>query len=625
MAVCGRPDGVVDSFSAAPAIHPSGFEKEDRKDRSTPSSYTMIILGLNAYHADAAAAIVVDGKLIAAAEEERFRRIKHWAGFPTEAIRTCLSEAGVSIGEADHIAVSRDPKANFRKKVLFALGHRPKWSYLSDRMRNRSRMANIKIELCKGLGVRGEEIKAKIHHIEHHRAHMASGFFVSPFDRAAVVSMDAMGDFASAMWGMGEGGRMEVEGQILFPHSLGFLYTAGTQYLGFPKYGDEYKVMGLAAYGEPEYMETFRKIIRLKKDGTFELDLKYFRHHTDGVSMSWAGGEPVIGPLYSDQWECFFGPARLPGEAITKKHENVAASLQAVFEEVYFSLLNKLHERTKLKKLCLSGGCAMNGVANGKIFDRTPFTEVYIQPAAGDAGTAIGSAFYVYHESLRRPRSFVMEHSFWGPQFDEGRLREALGVRGEEIKDQGCVVTEVGDEDDLCRRTAGAIADGKIVGWFQGRMEWGPRALGHRSILADPRRAGIKDVLNERIKRREVFRPFAPSVRIESVGDYFEKSYPDPFMLKVYPVKKEMRSIIPAVTHADGTGRLQTVARASDPRYWKLIRAFEKITGVPVLLNTSFNENEPIVCNPSEAVDCFLRTKMDLLVLGNFIVERREG
>jgi carbamoyltransferase len=597
----------------------------------------MIILGLNAYHADAAAAIVVDGKLVAAAEEERFRRIKHWAGFPAEAVRYCLSEAGVSIGEVDHIAVSRDPNANFWKKVLFALGRRPKWSYLSDRMRNRSRVGNLESEMRKGLGVSGEGIRAQVHHVEHHRAHMASGFFVSPFDRAAVVSVDAMGDFVSTMWGIGEGRKMEVEGQIRFPHSLGFLYTAGTQYLGFPKYGDEYKVMGLAAYGEPEYQEAFRKIIGLKKDGTFELNLKYFRHHTDGVSMSWAGGEPVIGPLFSDEWECCFGPPRKPGEAITKIHENIASSLQAVFEEAYFSLLNKLHERTKLKKLCLSGGCAMNSVANGKIFDRTPFTEVYIQSAAGDAGTAIGSAFYVHHEILRRPRSFVMEHSCWGPGFKRDKLREELGVRGEEIEggegsgvrgkgyeDRHEIrVTEIEDEDELCRRTAGAIADGKIVGWFQGRMEWGPRALGHRSILADPRRAEIKDVLNARIKRREPFRPFAPSILIESVGGYFEKSYPDPFMLKVYPVKKEKRSVIPAVTHADGTGRLQTVDRASDPRYWKLIRAFETITGVPVLLNTSFNENEPIVCTPSEAVDCFLRTKMDLLVLGNIIVERR--
>jgi carbamoyltransferase len=582
----------------------------------------MIILGLNAYHADASAAIVADGRLIAAAEEERFRRIKHWAGFPTEAIRYCLSEAGISIHDVDHVAVSRDPKAHFWKKVTFALGHRPKWSYLADRMRNRARVRDVEGDLREALGVKGDAIKAKIHHVEHHRAHMASGFFVSPYDRAAVASVDALGDYTSTMWGIGEGGRMEVEGKILFPHSLGFLYTAATQYLGFPKYGDEYKVMGLAAYGEPEYLEAFRKIIRLKKDGTFELDLRYFRYHTEGISMTWDGGEPAIRPIYSDQWECLLGPARKPDEEITKRHENIASSLQVIFEEVYFSILNKLYERTRLRTLCLSGGCAMNSVANGKVSDRTPFEEVYIPPAPGDAGTAIGAAYDVYHRVLDRPRSFVMDHASWGPQFYQAELREALGVRREEIKRQGCLMVEIQDEDELCRRTAQAIADGKIVGWFQGRMEWGPRALGNRSILADPRRADMKDVLNSRIKRREPFRPFAPSILVEATGDYFEKSSPDPFMLKVYPIKKDKQSVIPAVTHVDGTGRLQTVDRAANPRYWKLIKTFENLTGVPIVLNTSFNENEPIVCRPGEAVDCFLRTKMDVLVMGNFFVEK---
>jgi len=583
----------------------------------------MIILGLNAYHADAAAAIVVDGKLVAAVEEERFRRVKHWAGFPTESIRCCLSEAGVSIRDIDHIAVSRDPKAHFYKKAWFALRHRPRWAYLSDRLRNRSRMKEIKAVMGEELGVKSDEIGAEVHHVEHHRAHMASSFFVSPFERAAVISIDALGDYTSTMWGRGEGADLSVDGEILFPQSLGLLYTAGTQYLGFPNYGDEYKVMGLAAYGEPEFLEAFRKIIRSKKDGDFELDLNYFRHPSEGVSMTWEGGAPVIGAIYSDQWESPLGPAREPGGEITTRHQNIAASLQAVFEEVYFSLLNKLYERVQLKTLCLSGGCAMNSVANGKIFDRTPFTEVYIQPAAGDAGTAIGSAFYVEHRDLGRPRSFVMSHSFWGPQFGEFEIRKALELRREEIKDEGCTVVEIKDEDELCRRTAAAIADGKVVGWFQGRMEWGPRALGHRSILADPRRADMKEILNARIKRRESFRPFAPAIRLEAVGDYFEKTYPDPFMLKVYPVKKEKRSALPAVTHVDGTGRLQTVDRESDPRFRKLIEAFEAITGLPLVLNTSFNDNEPIVCNPSEALDCFFRTKMDFLVMGDYYLGRR--
>jgi len=609
----------------------------------------MIILGINAYHADASAAIVVDGKLIAAAEEERFRRIKHWAGFPTEAIRYCLAEAGASIHDVGHISISRDPHAHFFKKAWFALTHRPKLSYLKDRLRNRSRVMDIRTELLEVEDGRLEagrkpqtsslNLNAKVHYVEHHRAHMASSFFVSPFYQAAVVSVDALGDFVSTMWGMGKGKSINVKGKVMFPHSLGFLYTAATQYLGFSKYGDEYKVMGLAAYGEPEYVDAFRKIIRLKKDGNFELRLDYFRHHSDGVSMSWEGGDPVIGPIYSDRWEKLFGPPREPAKELTKEHKKFAASLQLVFEDAYFCLLNQLYERTGLKRLCIAGGCAMNSVANGKIFDHTPFEEVYIQSAAGDAGTAIGSAYYVWNQILGMPRSFVMDHSYWGPEFGEAKLREVLGVRregadakmreaagvrSEELERQKCTVDEIQDEEELCRRAAAAIADGKIVGWFQGRMEWGARALGNRSILADPRRAKMKEVLNSRIKRREPFRPFAPSILIEAVGDYFEKSYPDPFMIKVYTIKKEKRSVIPAVTHVDGSGRLQTVDRKANPRYWRLIKEFEMLTSVPVLLNTSFNENEPIVCTPEEALDCFLRTKMDVLVLGNYVIERAD-
>jgi len=366
-----------------------------------------------------------------------------------------------------------------------------------------------------------------------------------------------------------------------------------------------------------DYLDAFQRIIRLEKDGTFKLNLDYFRHHREGVSMSWEEGAPVVGPLWSAEWERLLGPARKPGDEITPRHQAIAASLQAVFEEAYLDLLLHLAEETGLRRLCLAGGCAMNSVANGKILDQTPFQEVYIQSAAGDAGTAIGAAFSVWHERLGHPRSFVMDHSYWGPQFSNDDIRGVLGSRRE-----GITITELHDEEELCRRTAQAIADGKVVGWFQGRMEWGPRALGNRSILADPRRPEMKDILNERIKRREPFRPFAPSILVEAVGDYFEQRYPDPFMLKVYQIKKEKRSVIPAVTHVDGSGRLQTVDRGANPLYWRLIKTFESLTGVPVVLNTSFNENEPIVRTPSEAMDCFLRTQMDVLVLGNFFIER---
>jgi carbamoyltransferase len=558
----------------------------------------------------------VNGKLIAACEEERFRRIKHWAGFPTKSIEFCLSEAGVSIDQVDHIAISRDPKAHFFKKILFVISHRLNLSYLRDRIQNRKHVKNIKDILAEELGVERSRIKANIHHVEHHRSHMASAFFVSGFDESAVVSIDALGDYVSTMWGVGREKNLDVLQQVQFPHSLGFLYTAGTQYLGFPKYGDEYKVMGLAAYGKPEYLDAFRKMIRLKDDGKFELNLDYFRHHRDGISMTWENGEPTIGYLFSDQWGKLLGLARKPTEEITHKHENIAASLQAIFEEVYFEILNRAYDFAKSRKLCLAGGCAMNSVANGKIFDRTPFEDVYVQAAAGDAGTAIGAAFYAYHHVLGNPRQFVMQHAYWGPQFEKFELNGQISQQD---------FQRIENEDELCRLTAQAIASGKVVGWFQGRMEWGARALGNRSILADPRNPEMRDILNARIKRRETFRPFAPSILEEAVGDYFEKKYPDPFMIKVYPVKKEKRKLIPAVTHVDGTGRLQTVNRQENLRYWKLIKAFETLTGIPIVLNTSFNENEPIVCSPKEAIDCFQRTKMDVLVLGDYFLEKKKS
>lgn len=586
----------------------------------------MIILGINAYHADASAALLVDGLLVSAAEEERFKRMKHWAGMPAQAVQYCLNEAGLKLEDVDHIAVSRNPRAHFVRKVFYSLAHRPGFGYLKDRVRNLSKIRDVKRTLAQTVGIDRNCVKAPVHHVEHHRSHMASAFFVSEFDDSAVMSVDALGDYVSTMRAHGTGNHMRVLGSVLFPHSLGFLYTAGTQYLGFPKYGDEYKVMGLASYGKPGYVELFRRMIRMKSRAKFELNLDFFRHHRDGVSMSWESGEPVIGPLFSEEWIKALGPRREPGSELTSRHEDIASSLQAVFEEVYFALLNDLYEELRVKRLCLAGGCAMNSVANGKIFDRTSFEEVFIQPAAGDAGTAIGAAFYVYHQVLGRPRRFVMKHAYWGPSFGHSEIEALIGESnhdgGQGGLNNGWRVTVVGEELELCRKAARAIADGKVVGWFQGRMELGARALGNRSILADPRRSGMKAILNERIKRRESFRPFAPSITVDDVGQYFEKIYPDPFMIKVYPVREEKRSAIPAVTHVDGSGRLQTVSQAENPLYWRLIKEFEKLTGVPVVLNTSFNENEPIVCRPEEALDCFKRTKMDVLVLGNFVLEK---
>jgi carbamoyltransferase len=583
-----------------------------------------IILGINAHHGDASACILRDGILVAAAEEERFRRIKHWAGFPSEAIRYCLAEAGVSIDQVDHIALNRNPSAHLLKKALFAFGKRPSLAAVTDRLKNAGKVRGAAESLAAGLGVPPNAVRGKIHHVEHHLAHMGSSFLVSSFDSAAVVSVDGFGDFVSTMWGTGRGASISVEAKIHFPHSLGLFYLAITQYLGFANYGDEYKVMGLAPYGQPTELEKMCKIVRLMPKGEFELNLDYFQHHSEGVSMVWDDGEPKIGRVFTDALIDLLGPARNKDDALTDRHWNIAASAQAMYEEVFFYLLSHVAKVTGETRLALAGGCAMNSVANGKIFDRSPFKEVYIQSAAGDGGGCIGAAYVVWNQELKQPRSFRMEQSYWGPYYARDVVAALLAEKSAELHDAGCMVDEIGDEGELCRRTASAISEGKVIGWFQGRMEWGPRALGNRSILGDPRRADMKDILNLKIKRRESFRPFAPSILREHVKDWFETDYDVPFMLQVFQIQEARRSEIPAVTHVNGSGRLQTVTEAQNARYYRLIKIFSEMTGVPILLNTSFNENEPVVCRPEEALACFLRTKMDILVLGDFLIERAQ-
>jgi carbamoyltransferase len=458
--------------------------------------------------------------------------------------------------------------------------------------------------------------------VEHHAAHLASAFFVSPFEEAACCAIDGFGDFVSTSEGIGRGTTLRLTHRTYFPHSIGLVYLALTQFLGFRKYGDEYKVMGLAAYGKPEYADRLRGLVRLARDGDFRIDLRYFRHWSEGVRMTWDDGEPVIDDVFTPALPDLLGPARASDEPLTDRHAAIAASLQVVFEDAVVHVLSGVHRRTGQRRLCLAGGCAMNSVMNGKIRERTPFSEIYIQPAAADNGTALGAALYVAHNVLRRPRGFVMDHGYWGPEFGEAAIAAVLSAHDAELRGARCLVRREGDEEELCRWAAQRIADGKIVGWFQGRMEWGARALGNRSILADARRADMRDIINTKIKFREKFRPFAPSILEEAVDEYFVGAVPDPFMVQVYPVRPEKRAVIPAVTHVDGSGRLQTVSRHANPRYWQLIRAFEKLTGVPVVLNTSFNENEPIVHRPGEALDCFLRTSMDALVMGPFTVER---
>lgn len=579
----------------------------------------MVVLGINAYHGDSSACLIRDGVLVAAVEEERFRRIKHWAGFPSESIRYCIAEAEISLSQVDHVAINRDPKANFLKKVGFTLKGRPDLSLVLERLRNAKEWSSIEDNFAKAFP--GEKLFAEVHHIEHHLAHLSSAFHVSPFEEAVIVSVDGFGDFASAAWGVGKKSEILIDDKVYFPHSLGVFYQALTQYIGFPNYGDEYKVMGLAPYGEPTFMDEMRQIVLLQEDGSYRMNLDYFRHHKEKVDYEWENCMPFAGTLFSENLESLLGSRRGKKDELTQRHKDLARSVQAMYEEAFFHLLNMLHKKHSIDNLALAGGCAMNSVANGKVYRNTPFKNVYIQSAAGDAGGAIGAAFSVWHK-LNGERGFVMNHAYWGPQFSGTQIASLLDAREAELKSEGCCIELIESVSELCQRTALAISNGQVIGWFQGRLEWGPRALGNRSILGDPRRSDMKDILNLKIKRRESFRPFAPSILREAVPEWFEADDDVPFMMQVYPILESKRPMIPAVTHVDGSGRLQTVSESTNSRYYELISAFKCITGVPILLNTSFNENEPVVCKPEEALDCFLRTKMDVLVLGNHYISR---
>jgi carbamoyltransferase len=581
----------------------------------------VIILGLNAFHADSSATILRDGKLVAAVEEERFRRIKHWAGVPQYSISYCLSEAGCRLSDVDHIAINTHGRANLAAKMKYILSERPELKLILSRLRTREKRKSLPELLSQSFP--GQPCKAMVHGVEHHIAHLASAFLVSPFEAATAISMDGFGDFASAAWGMGRGTAISDEGRVYFPHSLGIFYQTMTQYLGFPHYGDEYKLMGLAPYGQPSRIEDMRRIVTLNSDGSFKLNLTFFVHHHQRVDYDWVDGSPQFIDHFSPALEELLGPRRQPSGSLQGRHHDIASSVQAMYEEALFNLLNTLYSRHKLDCIVVAGGCGMNSVANGKIRRMTPFRRVYVQPAAGDAGGAIGAAFSVWHK-LGGKRLFEMDHAYWGPEFDSNYIARVLADRQAEVAGSGCVINKISDEGALCRGTAQAIAEGKVVGWFQGRMEWGPRALGNRSIICDPRRADMKAILNAKIKRRESFRPFAPSVLEGDVSAWFEEDDAVPFMMQVFQVREEKRAAIPAVTHVDGSGRLQTVSRRTNPRYYRLIEAFQELTGVPMVLNTSFNENEPVVCTPEEALDCFLRTNMEVLVLGDIVISRKE-
>lgn len=575
----------------------------------------MKIIGINAYHADASAALLIDGKLIVAIEEERFTRKKHWAGFPEQAIRFCLDEAGLQFSDIDFWAIGRDPRAKLFKKMIY-LAKNPQGSLkvIKSRLDNSRKAGSLAQELGRISGLDAGEFQQKVRNVEHHRSHLASAFFASPFKEAACLSIDGSGDFSTTMTAVGTGNTIDVMDSVDFPHSLGIFYTAFTQLLGFPHYGDEYKVMGMAPYGKPVYAEQIRKVVQLQENGLFKLDLSYFRKGTDGIISYSDDFIPVVEPLYSQKLLSEFGGIRTKDEALTQYHKDLAASVQKVTEETIFYILNHLHSKTGSDNLCVAGGVAQNSVANGKIKLNTPFKNIYIPSAGHDAGISMGAAMYVYYQGNEEAVREPVYRACTGSAFSNEAIKAYLDKENIEYREYS--------GDELMDRVTDKLINGGVVGWFNGRSEFGPRALGGRSILADPRRKDAKELLNAKIKRRESFRPFAPSILKEYAAGFFEQDDLVPFMEKVFVIKEDKRTLIPAVTHFDGTGRLQTVDKEISPDYYNLIDTFRRKTGIPVLLNTSFNENEPIVNTPSEAVSCFLRTDMDMLVMENVVLEK---
>lgn len=580
----------------------------------------MYIIGINAFHADSAACLLADGKLITAVEEERFNRIKHWAGFPIESIKYCLKKSNLKLSDIHHISINIDPQANYLRKLLFVLKNRPSYKLILNRLKNKSKY-NLIDEILKK-EFKSEKFNGEINNIEHHYAHLSSAFHVSPYDKACLLSVDGFGDFASTAWGYGEGSKIKISNKIFFPHSLGIFYQSITQFLGFKNYGDEYKIMGLAPYGKPNYVDKLKKILLLKKNGNYSLNLDYFKFHKENFNYRWDNGKVEIDDLYNNKINILLGNERKKDEILTDFHKDLACSTQKLYEEAFINILNNLHKKYKNENLCLAGGCGMNSVANGKIKNNTNFKNIFIQAAAGDAGGAIGAAFATHFKKTDSKRNFQMKHAYWGTSFNDKEILECLEKNNKNIEDQSCNYKKISNNNELNQLVSKDISEGKVVGWFQGNMEWGPRALGNRSILGDPRRRDMKDILNKKIKRRESFRPFAPSILREYVAEWFENDDEVPFMMKVYQIKKSKRNDIPAVTHVDGSGRLQTVYEETNKKYYDLITEFHKITNIPLILNTSFNENEPIVSTPEEALNCFLRTKMDTLVLGNYLLKR---
>lgn len=569
------------------------------------------ILGINAFHAGASAAVLVDGVPVAAVAEERLNRIKYYAGFPKLSIRRCLDMAGLRFRDIDVVAIGRDRAANRAEKLKYVLSQPTKLLNLAKIGTARRALDDVRELLVRDCGADAAELRYTQYDVEHHLAHTASAYFASEWDHAAGLTVDGSGDFCTSMLCECEGDEIRVKHRIYVPHSLGSLYTMVCEFIGYGTYGDEGKVMGLAPYGRDTYADHFADMIELTADG-FKLNPKFFVPFGANQGMRITEeGTMVFDRHFADHMVQLFGAPRAKHAEITQRDEDLAFGLQSMFESAYMHLLRMLHRMVPKENLVLAGGCALNSVANGKLFTATPFRATCIQPAAGDDGLALGAALYASNAILREGRRWVMRDAFLGPEYSEVELRQAL-------EERSVAYTRL-ERDALLAETAAEIERGNVVGWYQGRMEWGPRALGNRSILTHPGRPDMKEVLNARIKHREPFRPFAPAVLAERQAEIFEQNHPSPFMLHVYKIRPEWRERLCAVRHADDTGRLQSVARDENPLYYDLIRKFEALSGLPVVLNTSFNENEPIVEHPSQAVDCFLRTKMDILVLGPFL------
>jgi carbamoyltransferase len=567
----------------------------------------VIVLGISCYYHDAGAALVRDGKLIAAGEEERFNRTKHFSDFPKLAVAYCLREAGITIDQVDHIVFYEKPITKFVRILETILGSWPK-SYVSWLksipvwVPNKLRMVH---DIQKNLGTEKD-----ILFCQHHLSHAASAFLVSPFEESAIITADGVGEWTTTGWGIGRGTTIEMKKELHFPHSVGLLFSAITAYLGFRVNDAEWKVMGLAPYGKPTYVDKFRELVDIREDGSIRLNMKYFAHHWSTQRM------------YNKNWETLFGrPTRSKETELDDFHNDIAHSGQKVVEEIMVTMARHVHRETRMDNVCIAGGVGLNCVANWRILKESGFKNIFIQPAAGDSGAALGAAFYVYNSVLGRPRVHRMDHACLGPGFTEDEI-------GAVLRQNQAAFERIADEAELLRRTAELVAGGKVIGWFQGRMEFGPRALGARSLVADARNPKMKDIINAKVKFREAFRPFAPSVLKEHAHEWFDMpaGMDAPFMLLVPEVLRDVRAKIPAVTHQDGTGRVQTVTEEHNGRYYRLIKEFQSQTGVPIVINTSFNvRGEPIVCTPQDAYNTYLNTGIDVLVMGNYLVTTKPG